>query len=374
MEQKTKEKKAPKRARIEQSDVPKYTLEEALKVPKVIWDQFAGKPTAPLDVAAALGISPSSTNWRYLSGAAVAYGLTSGAYSVSLISLQDIARSIVAPTFEGADRTALTQAALVPNIPKKFYEHYRNAKLPKDEIARNMIISWGIPNDKANEVYELIKANGYYANMFKEITGNVYVQINAEVDTINNADALQNTENEVNEQEDVSTTIPSELLQKMGIDNPTKLPQETKESLLENKKVFISHGKNKEIVKQLRELLTFGTFEPIVSVDRESTAIPVPDKVFKDMSECIAGVIHIEGERNLIDSEGVQCHIINENVLIEIGAAIAYYGKKIILLCQKGINLPSNLQGLYRCEYEGDKLDYEATMKLLKTFNDFRKI
>jgi hypothetical protein len=40
---------------------------------------------------------------------------------------------------------------------------------------------------------------------------------------------------------------------------------------------------------------------------------------------------------------------------------------------QQGVELHSNLQGLYRCEYSGDKLDYEATMKLLKTFNPFNK-
>ncbi|MBE6586639.1 MAG: hypothetical protein E7645_09030 [Ruminococcaceae bacterium] len=63
----------------------------------------------------------------------------------------------------------------------------------------------------------------------------------------------------------------------------------------------------------------------------------------------------------------------NENVLIEIGAAIALFKNRVILLCKKGIQLPSNLQGLYRCEYEGEQLDYQATMKLLKTFSEFRK-
>jgi predicted nucleotide-binding protein len=51
---------------------------------------------------------------------------------------------------------------------------------------------------------------------------------------------------------------------------------------------------------------------------------------------------------------------------------MALYDKNFILLVHKGVPLPSNLQGLYRCEYEGDKLDYEATMKLLKTFNEFK--
>jgi predicted nucleotide-binding protein len=51
---------------------------------------------------------------------------------------------------------------------------------------------------------------------------------------------------------------------------------------------------------------------------------------------------------------------------------MALYGKKVILLVEKGVILPSNLQGLYRCDYAGSSLDHEATMKLLKTFSQFR--
>ena len=36
-----------------------------------------------------------------------------------------------------------------------------------------------------------------------------------------------------------------------------------------------------------------------------------------------------------------------------------------ILLVPEGVDQPSNLQWLYRCDYH-DKLDYDATMKLLK--------
>jgi predicted nucleotide-binding protein len=110
----------------------------------------------------------------------------------------------------------------------------------------------------------------------------------------------------------------------------------------------------------------------MVSVERESTAVPVPDKVFQDMRACSAGVIHVNSEGELLDSEGKKHIHLNHNVLIEIGAAIALYKKRVILLVEKGVVLPSNLQGLYRCEYEGDRLDYDATMKLLKTFNEFR--
>lgn len=90
------------------------------------------------------------------------------------------------------------------------------------------------------------------------------------------------------------------------------------------------------------------------------------------MRSCGAGVIYVGSEGKYLDRDGGAHSKINDNVLIEIGAAMALYGKKVILLVEKGVTLPSNLQGLYRCDFEGDRLDYEATMKLLKTFSQFR--
>lgn len=136
--------------------------------------------------------------------------------------------------------------------------------------------------------------------------------------------------------------------------------------------MFISHGKERAIVGQIKELLTFGNFEPVVSVERESTAIPVPEKVFEDMRSCGAGIIHVGAEGKYLDPAGKEHTKLNDNVLIEIGAAMALFGKKVILLVERGVSLPSNLQGLYRCEFDGDRLEYDSTMKLLKTFSMFR--
>jgi predicted nucleotide-binding protein len=137
-------------------------------------------------------------------------------------------------------------------------------------------------------------------------------------------------------------------------------------------RVFISHGKQRAIVIQIKELLEFGKFDPVVSVEREATAISVPEKVFEDMRSCAAGIIHVGAEGKYLDTDGNEQTKLNDNVLIEIGAAMALYGKKVILLVEKGVSLPSNLQGLYRCDFEGDRLEYDSTMKLLKTFSQFR--
>lgn len=137
-------------------------------------------------------------------------------------------------------------------------------------------------------------------------------------------------------------------------------------------RVFITHGKNQEIVGQLKELLTFGGFTPVVAIESETVSKPVPDKVLDEMRSCGAAVIHVGSELRVMDSEGKEYRMLNQNVLIEIGAAMALYGRNFILLVEKGATLPSNLQGLYEVRHEGGKLDYESTMKLLKAFNDFR--
>ena len=91
-----------------------------------------------------------------------------------------------------------------------------------------------------------------------------------------------------------------------------------------------------------------------------------------DMRSCSAAIIHVGTELKLLDQGGAEHRILNPNVLIEIGASLALYGGRFILLVEKGVTLPSNLQGLYEVRYEGNALDYAATMKLLKAFNEFK--
>ena len=91
-----------------------------------------------------------------------------------------------------------------------------------------------------------------------------------------------------------------------------------------------------------------------------------------EMRLCGAAIIHVEDEKRITDQSGEETVIINPNVLIEIGAAMALYGKRFILIVKEGVKLPSNLQGLYEVRYTGDKLDGETTIKLLKAINQLK--
>ena len=114
------------------------------------------------------------------------------------------------------------------------------------------------------------------------------------------------------------------------------------------RKVFIAHGKNQQFLDPIKKLLTFGEMEAVVSVEKQSVSQPVSDKVMNDMRSCGAAIIHVADELRLMDNEATEHIVLNPNVLIEIGAAMALYGKRFILLVKSGVELPSNLQGLFK--------------------------
>lgn len=362
--------KEGKRTYFKQSDFPQTDLQQAQKIASAIVDNFAGKEASPPDIALALNISPTSSAWPVIAGSSVAYGLTDGGVNAKVIKLTDLGRKLTAPEVEGEDITARLEAIMHPRIIKEFFERYRRAKFPNDTIAANVLKTFGIPAERVAPSLEIIKANGRYAGIIRETPTGPFVNLDSpgvpaptatpELPEQDGQGDVAKTNTEGHPLETGKDIVPAVAM-------PPVSAFDTKSN-----RVFISHGKQKGIVTQIKELLEFGSFEPVVSVEREATAIPVPEKVFEDMRSCRAGVIHVGAEGKYLDRDGKEHTKINENVLIEIGAAMALYGKKIILLVEKGVTLPSNLQGLYRCEFEGDRLEYDSTMKLLKTFSQFR--
>jgi len=354
---------------LSQSDVPAYSLDQAIRVPMALSDNFGKNPTRPLRVAQAMNLSPTSSGFRMVCGAAIAYGLTEGGYNAELISLTPLGRRIVAPTREGDDTAARREAMLRPRVIRDFLTRYNGSKLPQDAIGRNVLEEIGVPSDRAQAVYALIIESARSVGFLREVKGQSYVDLDS---------AAEPTASEAVPDPTPDATLPAPELP----DNPPApgglAPSPTSSAapptlgIRKTNRVFITHGKNQEIVSQLKEMLTFGGFTPVVAIESETISKPVPDKVLDDMRSCDAAVIHVGEEVKVLTPDGKELRVLNQNVLIEIGAAMAFYGRKFILLVEKGVTLPSNLQGLYEVRHEGGKLDYESTMKLLKAFNDFR--
>lgn len=359
-----------KKSYISQDDIPSYSLEEGLKIANALYENFGGRSAfaEPHQLASAVNVSPTSTNWRYLTGSALAYGLTVGGARAETITLGELGKSIVSPTKDGEDIKAKVEAALKPAICRKFFERFNRAKFPQENIGKNILETMGVPKDKVDKVLDIMKKNGYFTGIITDTKTGPYVAISVSSkssEVANGNGSLMNGNGDDIEEDHGEAENP----EFMGM--PPK-PAETPKP--ENNHVFVSHGRNTDIVKQLKELITYGKHIPVVSVENETVSKPVPEKVFDDMRKCFAGIINIEAEEELLDVAGNKKIRLNENVLIEIGAALALYGDNVILLVKEGVTLPSNLQGLYQCRYKDAKLDYEATMKVLKGMNDFKKI
>ena len=349
-----------KKASLSQTDVPSIPLHEALRVPKAIASELAKRPSSPLQVAAAMGIKPTTGPFRAIAAAAMAYGLTDGGAFADKIGLTELGKRIVAPTSEGDDVFALREAVLKPKVTREFLTRYENSKWPRDDIACNVLETMGVPAEQAPRALSLIRADAESLGLLRNINGTDFIDLNQD-------EAPPPAAGEI-------TGTTSNEYDPLGTDDALMVRRAPDSALqIENKRVFITHGKNQKIVEQIKKLLRFGDYEPIVSVDNQTTAKPVPEKVMDDMRSCSAGIVHVGSEMKVMDSDGVEHQMLNPNVMIEIGAAMALYNRKFILLVESGVKLPSNLQGLYEVRYEGDGLDYDSTTRLLEAFADFRQ-
>jgi len=361
--QSTSKAEAAKRAYVSQTDVPARSLEHALRVCQAIADNYGKAPTRPLRVAQALNMLPTSSHFRTLCGASIAYGLTEGGYNSDEISITPLGRRIAAPTKEGDDLAARREAVLRPRTLREFLTRYNESRLPTESIARNVLEEMGVPSDRTEAVFALLVASARSVGFLREVKDQLFIDLDRAVAMIEPA---------VESGADAGEPAPVAPLPGMAAAAATAPESTPVPAARGTSRVFITHGKNKEILEQLKDLLTFGGFTPVIAMENETASKPLPDKVMDDMRSCSAAIIHVGAEARLIDSDGKEQKMLNQNVLIEIGAALALYGRKFILLVERGVTLPTNLQGLYEVRYQGEKLDYDSTMKLLKAFNDFR--
>jgi len=352
------------RSYISQADIPGYSLDRAIKVPTAIGDSYGYKAATPLQVAKALNNQPTSGGFRLLTGAAIAYGLTTGGYNAESISITPLGLRIVRPTIEGDDLAAKREALLRPRVIREFLQKYDGAPLPKEDIAQNVLLDLGVPQARTADVFKLIIEGAERVGFLHDIKDRKYVDLsNANIPTEVKEDGASEES-----AKPAPERLPSPLLNSIHGKTAPTLPTDANA-----RRVFLTHGKNKALIEPIKKLLAFGELEAVVSVQTHTVSQPVPGKVMEEMRSCGAAIIHVEDERHLVDNEGNEHVVLNDNVLIEIGAAMALYGNRFVLVVKDGVKLPSNLQGLLELRYKGDTLDVNDTVNLMEAINDMKK-
>lgn len=134
------------RSYMSQEDIPAYDLDEAILVAKALLQEYGGHPATPLDVAAAMDLTPTSGKFRMLCGASIAYGLTTGGYNAAQIAPTSLARQIVEPQEEGAELAGKREAVMKPRILREFLSKYSGSPLPREDIGMKGDECSGRPN------------------------------------------------------------------------------------------------------------------------------------------------------------------------------------------------------------------------------------
>ena len=168
-----KKKTTAKTKAIPSEDLPRKTLEEAIRVARVIKDDYAGKLATWEDVAKSMGFAASNQN-KYFLWSAVAYGVIEKT-DEEQYRLTEIGRKILAPTYENEDLEGKVFAIGKPTILARFYSDYGSSKLPGNDIFRNVLEQkYSIPESRVDETIQLILNNARFAGLLDESDAGCY--------------------------------------------------------------------------------------------------------------------------------------------------------------------------------------------------------
>lgn len=133
-----------------QSNYPRHALDRALRLPRAILDQNAGKDCSDAEVASFLGVKLSGELSTEISSC-IKFGLFERPTPKQL-RLTDLAKRILRPQQPTDEIQGLREAILKAPVISNVYQHYRGENLPDQQFFDNALVDkFGVP---ANKIFE----------------------------------------------------------------------------------------------------------------------------------------------------------------------------------------------------------------------------
>ncbi len=136
-----------------------------------------------------------------------------------------------------------------------------------------------------------------------------------------------------------------------------------------SQRIFITRTDGGKVSEHVKGLVASGQFEPVVARHRGPAGGPLLYELIEQMRSCDTAIIHVGAGAAGADAD--RQPQISDDVLIEIGAAMALYGREFVLLVEDAIVLPPSLRGLREWRYSGDASKMPGMMQLLRAFSSF---
>ena len=314
-------------------------------------------------LADAVGIKPSSSNYRLLLSSAFKYGLIDGTEKAEEIGLTELGKACTHRDDSAGRIRALRQAALKPSPLGRFLEDYKNRKLPSDEMLPKILTAqYSVPKELAPECGQLIVRNARFTSILRDIGGSPHVLFDATIvaESDENPAALDG-------EEQVDS-----LSSKADLGSPVdrRDPSPPVPSASQAKPVFVGHGKNVVPLQKLERLLSTFQIPHKVTVNEANLGRPIPQKVKDTMLQCGSAILIFTRDEKFLGPNGEELWRPSENVVHELGAASFAYEDRIVIFKERGLHFPSNFQSIGYIEFDVESLEAK-TMDLLKELIGF---
>lgn len=316
-------------------------------------------------LADALGLSPSSSNFREILSSSYKYGLSDGTEKADQITLTAIGEA--ATSKDAVKRlVALRTAALRSPVFGQFFRDFGNKKVPSTEMLPKVLhASYDVPSDLTAECASLVDMNGRFVEIIREIGGSPHILLEAEVAKLGNE--LPSNEDEEKSGDPFGPAVPSISMLPA---EPMKRGAEPAPPSGGPKPIFVAHGKNKVPLQQLQALLSSFQIPHKVVVDEANLGRPISQKVRDTLQECGSAILIFTRDEQFIDKTGAEIWRPSENVVYELGATSYLYGDRIVIFKEKGIHFPTNFQNIGYIEFESNDIQ-ARTADLLKELIGF---
>jgi predicted nucleotide-binding protein len=339
---------------------PPTALEEAINLADAIRDYNAGQPFDRLLLADALGIKPSSSNFRDLLKAGYQYGVSSGSEKSENISLTPLGTKLTKPMNTLERSQAVIEAALTPELAGKVYRHYNRNKMPGTEFLKNALErQFDVPPEWSQDIASLLDKNARYAGLVRLISGSEMVLIDAPSAGPTAEAEIKGSSQEVEEAREPKETQTPPAATRLATDKVTEAELNNLGPSTPAPKathIFLGHGKNKKPLEQLKNMLNEFKITYRVTVEEPNRGLPIPDKVAELMRQCSSAILIFTKDELFFDKDHNEVWRPSENVIHELGAASILYGGRIIILKERCINLPSNFSSIGYIEFDPEAL------------------
>lgn len=146
---------------------PRRPLEEAVRIPVALKEQYGGNAQPPANVAAALGYKSAANNsFFYQAAASRDFGLTTGGRDSALIGMDDRGKRYAYASSSDTERQVLREAFLSVEVFRKVFEYYKGPELPEKKYLSNVLESeFGLSPEVHDEFIELYKHNTAFVGL-----------------------------------------------------------------------------------------------------------------------------------------------------------------------------------------------------------------